>query len=76
MFERRIFVSMLPRSFFTSIGLTLLIKEIAHPFQEEHAEDVFLVLGRIHVSAQVVAGAEEQAGQLAEGEFGHIAGEV
>jgi len=53
--------------------LALLIEQIAHPFQEEHAEDVFLVLGRIHVPAQIVARAEQEARQLAKGEFGHPA---
>ena len=52
--------------------LALLIEEIAQPLQEQHAEDVFLVLRGIHVAAQVVAGAEQEAGELAEGEFGHI----
>ena len=39
--------------------------------QEEHAENVFLVLRRIHVPAEIIACAEEEARQLAEGEFGH-----
>ena len=51
--------------------LALLIEEIAQPLQEQHAEDVFLVLRGIHVAAQVVAGAEQEAGELAEGELGH-----
>ena len=52
--------------------LALLIEQVAQPLQEEHAEDVFLVLRGIHVAAQVVAGAEQEAGELAEGELGHI----
>ncbi len=59
---------------FRSFGqlLALLVEEIAHPFQEQHAEDVFLVFGRIHVPAQVVAGAEQETRELAEGELGHV----
>ena len=52
----------------------LLVKEVGKPFQEQHAEDVFLVLRGIHVAAQVVAGAEQEIGELAECEFGHRAG--
>jgi hypothetical protein len=51
--------------------LSLLIEEVAHPLQEEHAENVFFVLGRIHVPAQVVAGAEQEAGELAECKLAH-----
>ena len=52
--------------------LALLVEQIAHPFQEEHAEDVFLVFGCIHVPAQIVAGTEQEAGQLTEGELSHV----
>jgi hypothetical protein len=31
----------------------------------------FLVLRRIHVPAQIVAGTEQQAGELAQGKFSH-----
>jgi hypothetical protein len=51
--------------------LPLLVEKIGEPLQEEHAEDVFLVFRGIHVAAQVVAGAEQEAGKLAEGEFAH-----
>ena len=51
--------------------LAFLVEEVAEPLQEQHAEDVFLVLRGVHVAAQVVAGAEEEAGELAEGQFGH-----
>ena len=50
--------------------LLLLVEEVAQPLQEKHTEDVFLILGGIHVAAQIVAGAEEETGELAEGEFG------
>ena len=39
---------------------------------KEHAEDVFLVLRGVHIAAQIITGAEEEAGELAEGELGHI----
>ena len=45
--------------------VSLLIEQIAQALQEQHAEDVFLVLGGIHVAAQIVTGAEQQAGKLA-----------
>ena len=51
--------------------LALLIEEIAQPFQEEHAEDVFLVLRGIHVAAQIVAGAEQERGELTQRELRH-----
>ena len=51
--------------------LAFLIELVAQPFQEQHAEDVFLVLRGIHVAAQVVARAEQEAGKLREGEFRH-----
>jgi hypothetical protein len=50
--------------------LLLLVEEVAQALQEKHAEDVFLVFRGIHVAAEIVAGAEEEAGELAEGEFG------
>lgn len=56
--------------------LALLIEQIAHPFQEEHAEDVLLVLRRIRVPTQIITCAEEEARKLAKGEFGHTGGEV
>jgi len=52
--------------------LALLIKEVAQPFQKEQAEDVFLEFRRIHVPAQVVARAEQETGELAEGELSHV----
>ena len=45
--------------------VSLLIEQIAQALQEQHAEDVFLVLGGIHVAAQIVTGAGQQAGKLA-----------
>jgi hypothetical protein len=51
--------------------LAFLIEQIAQPLQEEHAEDVFLVLGGVHVAAQVVTGAEQQARKLRECKFSH-----
>ena len=45
---------------------TVLAELVAHPFQEQHPEDVFLVLRGIHVAPQDVAGFEQlpfQAGQ-------------
>ena len=51
--------------------LAFLIEEVGEPLQEQHAEDVFLVLRGVHIAAQIVAGAEQQAGKLAEGELGH-----
>jgi hypothetical protein len=44
--------------------LALLIEEVGEPLQKEHAEDVLLVLRGIHVAAQVIAGAEQEAGKL------------
>jgi len=41
-------------------AFALLIEQIGKPLQEKHAEDVFLVLRRIHVPAQVVTRAEQQ----------------
>ena len=49
--------------------LLFLIEEVAQPLQEEHAENVFLVLRRIHVPAQVVARAKKKGRELAEREF-------
>jgi hypothetical protein len=46
--------------------LALLVEEIAHALQEEHAENVFLVLGGVHVAAEVVAGLERELLKLAE----------
>ncbi len=49
----------------------LLIEEVGQPLQKQHAEDVFLVLRRIHVAAQVIAGAEDESGELSQSELGH-----
>jgi hypothetical protein len=51
--------------------LALLIEEVTAALQEQDAEDVFLVLGRVHVAAQLVAGLEEEGGELCEGELLH-----
>ncbi len=51
--------------------LAFLIEQIAQPFQEQHAEDVFLVLRGIHVAAQVVASAEQETRKLRESQFSH-----
>ena len=51
--------------------LALLVEEVGEPFEKKHAEDVLLVLGGIHVAAQIVAGAEQKIGKLAQGELGH-----
>jgi hypothetical protein len=47
-----------------------LVKQVAGALEEQHAEDVFLVLTGIHVAAQVIAGGEQQAFKLREREFG------
>lgn len=54
--------------------LALLIEQVAAALQVQGAEDEVLVLRRLHVPAQLVAGAEEEGGQLGEREFGHIWG--
>ncbi len=53
-------------------SLSFLIEEVGEPLQKEHAEDVLFVLRGIHVAAQVIAGAEDEAGELAECELGHL----
>ena len=35
-----------------------LIKQVAGALEEQHAEDIFLVLAGVHVAAQVVTGGE------------------
>jgi hypothetical protein len=66
------------RFFGHSLGLEVpgelfpfLVEQVAQPLQEQHAENVFLVLRGVHISAEVVAGTEEEAGELAKGELGH-----
>ena len=51
-----------------AIGLALffdlfaaLVKQIAGALEEQHAEDVFLVLAGVHIAAQVIAGGQQQA---------------
>ena len=44
-----------------SLVFSLLLEEIAHSFQEEHAKNVFLVFGGIYVPAQVIARSEQEA---------------
>ena len=48
------------------------VELIAQPLQEQHAEDVFLVLRGIHVAPQDVARFEEQALQAGKGELSGI----
>ena len=43
-----------------ALGLAL-VEQVAGPFQEQHAENVFLVFAGIHAAAQIVAGAQQQA---------------
>jgi len=50
--------------------LPFLIEEVRQPLQKQHAEDVLLVLRGIHVAAQIAAGAQQEARELAEGELG------
>ena len=53
-------------------GFAVLVEPVRQPLQEQHAEDVFLVLRGVHVAAKVVAGTEQETGELAEGELlGH-----
>jgi hypothetical protein len=47
-----------------------LIEQVAGALEEQHAEDVFLVLAGIHVAAQVIAGRQQQAFEAGECEFG------
>ncbi len=47
------------------------IELVGHALEEQHAEDVFLVLGGIHLAAQDVAGLEQQVFEFGEGELGH-----
>ncbi len=44
---------------------------VAQPLEEQHAEDVFLVLRGIHVAPQDVARLEQQASRAWESELGH-----
>ena len=52
--------------------LALLVEEVAEPLQKQHAEDVFLVFGCVHIAAQVIAGTKQETRELAEGELGHF----
>ena len=47
-----------------------LIEQVAGPLEEQHAEDVFLVLAGVHVAAQVVARGQQQAFKAGEGQLG------
>jgi hypothetical protein len=50
--------------------LALLVEEVEEPLQDKHAEDDFLVLRGIHIATQVVTGAEQEAGELAQDQLG------
>jgi hypothetical protein len=52
--------------------LAALVEDVGAAFQEEHAEDVFLELGGVHLAAEDVGGGEEVAFELREGEFAHV----
>src|SRR6185369_13934434 len=52
----------------------LLVAGLEHvraPLQEQHPEDVFLELRRIHLAAQDVSGGEEVAFELGQGQTRH-----
>jgi len=51
-------------------GLVALLKDVGGTLEEEHAEDVLLVLGGVHLAAQDVGRFEEVALELGQGEFG------
>ena len=51
------------------LGLAL-VEEVAGALEEQHAEDVFLVLAGIHVAAQVIAGGQQQLFKAGKGEAG------
>ena len=53
--------------------LAALVEYIGTPLQEQHAEDVFLEFGSIHLAAQDIGGLEQVAFELGEGE-GHRPG--
>lgn len=44
-------------------------KLIAHPLQEEHAENELLEVGGVHLAALDIAGGEEEAFELGKGQF-------
>ena len=46
-----------------------LVEDIGHALEEEHAEDVLLVFGRVHRAAQDVGGFHEEAFELGEGDL-------
>ena len=58
---------LLCRTLLADLGAAL-VEQVAGPLQEQHAEDVFLVLAGVHVAAQVVAGGQEQAFEASEGQ--------
>ena len=51
----------IPRSTLDSDLVATLIEQVTGTLEEQHAEDVFLVLTGIHVPAQVVASCQQQA---------------
>ena len=50
--------------------LPLDLEHVARPLQEQHAEDVLLELGGIHLPAQDVGGGEEVPFELRKGQHG------
>lgn len=44
------------------------VKDVRHALEEEHAEDVFLVFGRVHGAAQDVGGFHQEGFELGEGD--------
>ena len=53
----------------SSAKAAALVEQVTGTLEEQHAEDIFLVLARIHVAAQIVAGGEEQGFKTCESEL-------
>ena len=48
-------------------NIVTFVEDVRHTLQEQHTEDVFLVLRRIHLAAQNIRGFHEVAFELSEG---------
>ncbi len=48
---------------------SFLLELVAEAFREEHAEDVFFVVGCVHFTSEYVACREEETFESREGEF-------
>ncbi len=49
--------------------LPLAVKFVRHPLDKEHAEDIFLEFGGIHLASQDIRGFEQEVFKLFKGDF-------